>query len=99
MGSVAITDQPEIDDFDDVETGPKIFSQKRINANITSRLGSLIAQKLEVPEGMNQVVCLESEADSKSKELHSNSCQLIKMMEPLDPDLIKNLQAVQNSWT
>jgi hypothetical protein len=38
------------DDHEDGRTKPKIFSQKRKECRVTSRIGDLATQKLSIPE-------------------------------------------------
>ena len=55
-----VEDAEDNDSIKEVDNAPKIFSQKRLDANISSRIGKHLTQKLEVPTGMNQVICVEN---------------------------------------
>lgn len=82
-------DIPEAEEnaFDD--QGIKIFSKKRVEANITSRLGSLLTQKLQVPDKLKQVLTFENDVGQESKGSMFNCQKLpskVSMTFPPEPE-------------
>lgn len=53
----ADNNQSESSSGPDDEMIPKIFSKKRINSHVTSRIGNMFSQKIEIPSGLTQQIC------------------------------------------
>lgn len=74
--------------------GPKIFSQKRVDAHITSRIGNLFAQKREIPSNLDQLVCFRPKSATNDS---SNNNDLFFLPAP-NYEEEQNLKKLQNSW-
>ena len=87
-GTVGQDDSASEAGVPDAEIKPKIFSQKRKEGLVTSRIGSLLVQKLPVPLSYVQVVSLQKES-----EMQTNF-----EMNKIDENL-QALKAMQNTWS
>lgn len=83
---------------------PKIFSQKRKDGQITSRIGDLLQQKLPLPQNCKQMVSIQKKGgDGKANDIQTTENDRLEMDDGVPTNELGKIQKehlakIKNSW-